>query len=129
MFYGSIHRGLDRWGGAFFCGSAAVLRRKALDDAGGFSGKSITEDAETALVVHAKGWESMYLNRAMIAGLQPETMSTMITQRGRWATGMMQIFRLQNPLFRRGLSMTQRLCYLNCISFWFFPLIRLAFFC
>jgi cellulose synthase (UDP-forming) len=29
MFYGQIHRGLDRWGGAFFCGSAAVLRRSA----------------------------------------------------------------------------------------------------
>ena len=49
MFYGMIHRGLDRWGGAFFCGSAAVIRRKALDSVGGFAGETITEDAETAL--------------------------------------------------------------------------------
>ena len=31
MFYGKIHSGLDRRGGASFCGSAAVLRRLYLD--------------------------------------------------------------------------------------------------
>lgn len=127
MFYGMIHRGLDRWGGAFFCGSAAVLRRKALDSVGGFSGETITEDAETALDIHAKGWRSLYLDRAMIAGLQPETFASFIQQRGRWASGMMQMLVLKNPLFRSGLKPLQRLCYLNSMSFWFFPLVRLIF--
>ena len=127
MFYANIHRGLDRWKGAFFCGSAAVLRRAALDEAGGFSGETITEDAETALDIHARGWESMYLNRAMIAGLQPETFATFIQQRGRWATGMVQMLLLKNPLFRKGLSLQQRLCYVNSMSFWLFPLVRLSF--
>lgn len=127
MFYTTIHRGLDRWGGAFFCGSAAVLRRRALDEAGGFSGETITEDAETALDIHAKGWESLYLNRAMIAGLQPETFSSFIQQRGRWASGMIQMLLLKNPLFRPGLGLFKRLCYLNSMSFWLFPLIRLTF--
>ncbi|WP_373355071.1 UDP-forming cellulose synthase catalytic subunit [Pseudoroseicyclus sp. CXY001] len=129
MFYSYIHRGLDRWDGAFFCGSAAVLRRSALDSVGGFSGETITEDAETALDIHATGWRSMYLNRAMIAGLQPETFSSFIQQRGRWATGMMQILLLKNPMFRRGLTMAQRLCYLNSMSIWLFPIIRLIFLC
>ena len=31
MFYGTIQKGLDKWNAAFFCGSAAVLRRSALD--------------------------------------------------------------------------------------------------
>ncbi|WP_126975478.1 UDP-forming cellulose synthase catalytic subunit [Frigidibacter oleivorans] len=127
MFYGLIHRGLDRWGGAFFCGSAAVLRRKALDDVGGFAGETITEDAETALEIHSRGWKSLYLNRAMIAGLQPETFSSFIQQRGRWATGMMQMLLLKNPLMRKGLGLRQRLCYLNSMSFWFFPVIRLVY--
>ncbi|MGZ9809911.1 UDP-forming cellulose synthase catalytic subunit [Pseudoroseicyclus sp. H15] len=129
MFYSFIHRGLDRWDGAFFCGSAAVLRRVALDSVGGFSGETITEDAETALDIHASGWRSMFLNRAMIAGLQPETFSSFIQQRGRWATGMMQILLLKNPLFRRGLTLAQRLCYLNSMSVWLFPLIRMIFLC
>lgn len=127
MFYARIHRGLDRWRGAFFCGSAAVLRRAALDEVGGFSGETITEDAETALDIHSRGWESLYLNRAMIAGLQPETFASFIQQRGRWATGMIQILLLKNPIFRSGLSVLQRLCYLNSMSFWLFPLVRLSF--
>ncbi|MFD1913073.1 UDP-forming cellulose synthase catalytic subunit [Halodurantibacterium flavum] len=127
MFYSFIHRGLDRWGGAFFCGSAAVLRREALDSVGGFSGETITEDAETALDIHSRGWKSLYINRAMIGGLQPETFASFIQQRGRWASGMMQMLMLKNPLFRRGLGLTQRLCYLNSMSFWFFPLVRLTF--
>lgn len=127
MFYTQIHRGLDRWGGAFFCGSAALLRRSAINDVGGFSGETITEDAETALDIHARGWESLYLNRAMIAGLQPETFASFIQQRGRWATGMVQMLLLKNPLFRPGLSILQRLCYLNSMSFWLFPVVRLSF--
>ena len=127
MFYGLIHRGLDRWGGAFFCGSAAVLRRKALDEVGGFAGETITEDAETALEIHSAGWKSLYIDRAMVAGLQPETFASFIQQRGRWATGMMQMLLLKNPLFRRGLSLPQRICYINSMSFWLFPLMRLFY--
>lgn len=131
MFYSQIHRGLDRWGGAFFCGSAAVLRRAALDSVGGFAGETITEDAETALDIHAAGWTSLYLDRAMVAGLQPETFASFIQQRGRWASGMMQMqmLMLKNPLFRRGLQFRQRLCYINSISFWVFPLIRMTYLC
>jgi cellulose synthase (UDP-forming) len=127
MFYSQIHRGLDRWGGAFFCGSAAVLRRKALDSVGGFAGETITEDAETALEMHAAGWKSLYVDRAMIAGLQPETFASFIQQRGRWATGMMQMLLLKNPLFRRGLRLPQRFCYINSMSFWLFPLMRMFY--
>lgn len=127
MFYHLSHRGLDRWGGAFFCGSAALLRRKALDDAGGFAGETITEDAETALAIHRMGWKSIYVDHAMIAGLQPETFVSFIQQRGRWATGMMQLLILKNPLKGKGLSLTQRLCYLNSMTFWLFPLVRMTF--
>jgi cellulose synthase (UDP-forming) len=127
MFYHLSHRGLDRWGGAFFCGSAAVLRRAALDSVGGFAGETITEDAETAITLHRKGWKSLYVDHAMIAGLQPETFVSFIQQRGRWATGMMQLLILKNPLRGKGLSLTQRLCYLNSMTFWLFPLVRLVF--
>lgn len=127
MFYHLSHRGLDRWGGAFFCGSAAVLRRSALDSVGGFAGDTITEDAETAITLHRKGWKSIYVDHAMIAGLQPESFVSFIQQRGRWATGMMQLLILKNPLKGKGLSLTQRLAYLNSMTFWLFPLVRMTF--
>lgn len=127
MFYGIIQRGLDKWNAAFFCGSAAVLRREALKETGGFSGLSITEDCETALELHSRGWNSIYVDTPLIAGLQPETFASFIGQRSRWAQGMMQIMRFQFPLFKRGLSMAQRLCYLSSTMFWLFPFPRFIF--
>ncbi len=127
MFYGLIQRGLDRWNAAFFCGSAAVLRRTALEETSGFSGKSVTEDAETALSLHARGWNSRYVDTPMIAGLQPETFASFIGQRSRWCTGMLQILILSNPLSHRGLSLPQKICYLSSAMFWLFPLSRLIF--
>ena len=128
MFYRIVQKGLDLWNTSFFCGSAAVLRRKAVQDIGGFSTISITEDASTSVTMHARGWRSAYLAKPMISGLQPESFAAFIVQRLRWAMGMMQIFLLQNPLTIKGLSLSQRLCYLSVVSFWLFPFARVIFF-
>jgi len=127
MFYAVIQKGLDRWNAAFFCGSAAVLKRTALEQAGGFKGDSVTEDCETALDLHRRGYNSRYVDRPMIAGLQPETMVDFIGQRARWARGMVQLFVLKNPLLIKGLTFQQRICYLSSMSFWFFGFARLSF--
>ena len=127
MFYGMVQKGLDKWNAAFFCGSAAVLRRQALEQVGGFHGSSITEDAESALELHSRGWNSLYVAKPMIAGLQPETFDAFITQRSRWCRGMVQILLLKNPLFKQGLTLAQRLCYLSSSMFWLFPLSRMTF--
>lgn len=127
MFYSVLQRGLDKWNASFFCGSAAVLRRKALDTVGGFSGQSITEDCETALSLHARGWHSIYVDKPLIAGLQPETFVAFIGQRARWCQGMLQIFILNRPFLAKGLTMGQRICYAGINLFWLFPLSRLAF--
>ncbi|MEO0635276.1 MAG: UDP-forming cellulose synthase catalytic subunit [Pseudomonadota bacterium] len=127
MFYSMVQRGLDKWNASFFCGSAALLSRKALASVGGFSGKSITEDCETALNLHAKGWESVYLDQPLIAGLQPETFASFIGQRTRWCQGMLQIFLFERPLLKRGLTLGQRIGYTSSGLFWLFPFARLTF--
>ena len=127
MFYGIIQRGLDKWNAAFFCGSAAVLSRRALESQGGFSGLSITEDCETALALHGNGWNSIYVDKPLIAGLQPATFASFIGQRSRWAQGMMQILRFRFPLLKRGLTLPQRLCYMSSTLFWLFPFPRTIF--
>jgi cellulose synthase (UDP-forming) len=127
MFYGVIQRGLDKWDAAFFCGSAAVLRREALQETNGFSGVSITEDCETALELHSRGWTSVYVDKPLIAGLQPDSFASFIGQRSRWAQGMMQILRYKFPPFKRGLKISQRLCYMSSSMFWLFPFSRFCF--
>jgi cellulose synthase (UDP-forming) len=124
MFYGVIQRGLDFWDGAYFCGSAAVLRRSYLDEVGGIGGISITEDAETAMKLHARGYRSAYLNEPLISGLQPETFSSFIVQRLRWAQGMVQLFLLKNVFRMKGLSIPQKLCYFSNTFYWFFSYAR-----
>ena len=126
MFYNFIQKGLDFWEASFFCGSAAVLRRKYLEEVGGIAGDTITEDAETALELHSRGYESYYYPRGMVYGLQPETFSAFIVQRSRWAQGMIQIFLLKNPLFKK-LKWYQKIGYMNSNFFWFFSLARVIF--
>ncbi len=127
MFYRDIQRGLDAWGASFFCGSAAVLRRKHLEEVGGLCGDTVTEDAETAFELHRRGYRSVYVDRPMVAGLAPETFSAFVTQRMRWAQGMVQILLLKRPFMCAELSLPQRLGYLSAILFWLFPFSRIVF--
>ena len=127
MFYSVVQHGLDFWNASFFCGSAAVLRRRCLEEIGGIAGNSITEDAETALTLHARGYRSRYVDEALISGLQPETFASFIVQRVRWAQGMIQLLLLRNPLRLKGLTLAQRLCYFSNAFFWFFCYARVVF--
>jgi cellulose synthase (UDP-forming) len=97
-------------------------------DIGGLVEDTITEDAGTALKLHAKGLNSVYLNKAMTMGLSPESFDGFIIQRSRWAKGMIQILLLQSPLWTKGLSLAQRACYLNACLFWLFGFARMIFF-
>lgn len=126
MFYQAIQKGLDFWESSFFCGSAAVLRRTAIDAIGGFRGVTITEDSETALLLHSQGWKSHYLMCPLISGLQPETFTSFMLQRIRWAQGMVQNFIFHNPLVLPNLKIWQRMSYLSNMLFWFFPFARVV---
>lgn len=127
LFYGLLQDGNDFWDATFFCGSCAVLRREALEEVGGVAVETVTEDAHTALKMHRRGWRSAYINIAQAAGLATESLSAHIGQRIRWARGMAQIFRTDNPLLKRGLKLGQRLCYANAMLHFFYGLPRIVF--
>lgn len=126
MFYYHIQKGHDFWESSFFCGSAALLKRSCLDEVGGIAGETVTEDAETALKLHAKGYKSAYISIPMVRGLQPETFSALVLQRIRWTQGMIQIFLLNNPLFQP-LKLHQKLSYFSACFFWFFSYARVVY--
>ncbi len=112
IFFSLLQPGKDRWNAAFFCGSCGVLRRKAFDDIGGFSTKTVTEDMETSIVLHGRGWKSVYHGETLAYGLAPSSAYQYHVQRLRWGQGSMQILRKLNPLIYPGLTIPQRLAYL-----------------
>lgn len=127
LFYGLVQDGNDLWNAAFFCGSCSILKRSALDEVGGIATETVTEDAHTALKLHRKGYNSAYLNVTQAAGLATETLASHVKQRMRWARGMVQIFRLDCPLFGRGLTFAQRFCYTNAILHFMYGFPRMFF--
>jgi len=127
LFYGLLQDGNDFWNATFFCGSCAVLRRTALQEVGGIAVETVTEDAHTALKMHRLGWNTAYINLAQAAGLATESLSAHVGQRIRWARGMAQIFRVDNPLLAKGLNWGQRLCYTNAMLHFFYGLPRIVF--
>ncbi len=124
LFYGVLQDGNDFWNASFFCGSCALIRRTALESIGGVAVETVTEDAHTSLKLQRNGWNTGFIRFPMAGGLATNTMADHIKQRMRWARGMVQIFRIDNPLFGPGLSVAQRICYLNAMLHFLFPLPR-----
>ncbi|MGD0630220.1 MAG: UDP-forming cellulose synthase catalytic subunit [Terracidiphilus sp.] len=127
LFYGIVQDGNDFWNATFFCGSCAVLRRTALDEIGGIAVETVTEDAHTSLRMQMNGWGTAYINIPQAAGLATERLSAHVGQRIRWARGMIQILRTDNPLFAPGLKFPQRLCYFNAMCHFLYAVPRLIF--
>ncbi|WP_201640797.1 UDP-forming cellulose synthase catalytic subunit [Paraburkholderia metrosideri] len=127
LFYGLVQSGNDLWNASFFCGSCAVIKRTALDEVGGVAVETVTEDAHTALKLHRRGYTTAYLPTVQAAGLATESLAGHIKQRVRWARGMAQIFRIDNPFLGRGLGFFQRLCYGNAMLHFFYGIPRLVF--
>ena len=127
LFYGLIQDGNDLWNATFFCGSCALIRRTALEEVGGIAIETVTEDAHTSLKLHQRGWSSAYINLIQAAGLATETLAAHVNQRIRWARGLSQMLRLDNPLLARGLNLAQRLCYLSAMLHFLYAVPRIVF--
>jgi cellulose synthase (UDP-forming) len=118
LFFGALGRGKDRSNTMFMCGTNMIMRRTALAEAGGMSEFSIAEDFLTSLLIHEKGWKSVYVPEVLAEGLAPEDFLSYYKQQHRWARGSLEVVFKYNPLFRRGLTWSQRLQYLASASFY-----------
>jgi cellulose synthase (UDP-forming) len=129
LFYKVLQKGNDFWNAAFFCGSAAVIRKEYALQIGGIATETVTEDCHTAFRLHSLGYESVYYDKIMVAGLAPEKFSAYVGQQVRWARGMAQILRIENPLINRKLNLTipQRICYFSATSHFFYGFPRLMY--
>ncbi len=93
VFYEYICEGKSTSRAAFCCGTNVIFRRAALQDVGGFNEASVTEDFATSFQMHARGWDSLYLNRVYVYSLAPENLAAYFTQQSRWSFGTLSTAR------------------------------------
>jgi cellulose synthase (UDP-forming) len=127
MFYHVVQPGRDVYNSSFYCGSGAVFRRRALAGIRGFPTSTVTEDLHTSMLLHAQGWQSIYVNKDLSAGLAPESYAAYITQRQRWAQGTLQVLLARGGLFLRRLSFMQRVNYLSTLWYWLYGFPRMIY--
>lgn len=112
MFYRFVQPGRNAFNAAFCVGTNVMFRRAAVDDVGGIYTDSKSEDVWTSMVMHGRGWKSVFLRETLAVGDAPDTIEAYSKQQLRWATGGFEILFTSNPLLtRRKLSLDQRLMY------------------
>ncbi|HEY5063835.1 MAG TPA: glycosyltransferase [Xanthobacteraceae bacterium] len=74
-------------------GTMCLIRRAAVEAAGGWSSDTIVEDSDLGLTLLEQGWIAHYTNRRYGYGLLPDTFDAYRRQRHRWAFGGWQILR------------------------------------
>ena len=84
---------LNEHGAAYTIGTMCLIRRSALEEAGGWAEWCLTEDSELAIRLHAHGYSGIYLATTFGRGLIPETFLSYKNQRFRWACGPVQQLR------------------------------------
>jgi cellulose synthase/poly-beta-1,6-N-acetylglucosamine synthase-like glycosyltransferase len=89
-------------------GTMCLIRRTALDAAGGWSSDTICEDSDLGLSILEQGWRAHYTTRRYGWGLLPQDYLAFRTQRSRWAAGAVQIVKKHWRQFLPGRSQLDR---------------------
>jgi cellulose synthase (UDP-forming) len=118
VFYTLIQPGKNRFNAAFSVGTNVVYRRSAIAGIGGMYQESKSEDVWTSLLLHEKGWRSIYIPNILAIGDTPETIEAYTKQQTRWATGAYEILLQRYPLANRLLTLDQRLQYHATATFY-----------
>jgi cellulose synthase (UDP-forming) len=126
LFYRVVCPGKDRHGAAYWCGSAALIDRRALLEIGGVATETIAEDFHTTIRLLRHGWRTRYHDEVLVQGLAPHDLDGYLLQRDRWARGNLAVFTLpESPLRAKTLSAKQRLSFLASLLAYLAPPMRL----
>ena len=127
LFFDVIGPGKDRCNSMFWCGSATILRRTALEEVGGVLTDTVAEDFHTTIRMHAHGWETRYHDEILVQGRAPHDLASFLLQRARWAKGNLAVFRTrENPITCPGLTPRQRASYFASLYNYFAGLQRVT---
>ncbi len=111
IFYTYVQPAKNSFNAAFCVGTNMIYRRKAIDDIGGIAKQNHSEDIWTTILLHERGWESLFDSRILAEGKAPSTLQAFIRQQNRLARGGFTLFFHKNPLFIESLTLDQRLQY------------------
>jgi hypothetical protein len=89
-------------------GTMCLIRRTALEAAGGWSSDTICEDTDLGLSILELGYHAHYTNTRYGHGLLPDTFESFKKQRDRWAYGGFQILKKHWRRFLPGASRLSR---------------------
>jgi hypothetical protein len=73
-----------------FTGTAGVWRRTAIEDAGGWTAATLTEDLDLSYRAQLRGWRAAYLEDVVVPEELPVSIDAYRRQQSRWATGSFQ---------------------------------------
>jgi cellulose synthase/poly-beta-1,6-N-acetylglucosamine synthase-like glycosyltransferase len=102
----AVESAARNFGGRFFNfnGTAGIWRRAAIEEAGGWSSSTLTEDLDLSYRAQLEGWEFVFLNDVEVPGELPAALSGFQDQQHRWAKGSIQTARkLLGTIGRSGL--------------------------
>ena len=102
VFFATGMVSLDQHDAGITVGTMSLIRRAALERAGGWAEWCLTEDSELAIRIHAVGYRSVYVTEPYGRGLIPETFEGYRRQRYRWTYGPVQEFQRHWRLFLPG---------------------------
>ncbi len=74
-----------------FNGTAGIMRRAMIEDAGGWQHDTLTEDSDLSYRAQLKGWKFIYMPRLECASELPVDMHGFQVQQSRWAKGLTQV--------------------------------------
>ncbi|HET7338107.1 MAG TPA: glycosyltransferase [Candidatus Dormibacteraeota bacterium] len=88
-----------------FTGTAGVWRRAAIEDAGGWSARTLTEDLDLSYRAQLRGWKAAYVDDLVVPEELPVSIDAFRRQQSRWATGSFQVaFVLLGTVLRSNLA-------------------------
>jgi cellulose synthase/poly-beta-1,6-N-acetylglucosamine synthase-like glycosyltransferase len=86
------HTARNRSGAFFnFNGTAGILRKAMIDDAGGWQHDTLTEDSDLSYRAQLKGWRFVYVPSVACLSEMPVDTYGFQVQQSRWAKGLMQV--------------------------------------
>lgn len=127
-FYRDIQVSRNKSNSVIYGGSNTVISRRALNDIGGFYTGTITEDYATGIMIQKKGYLCYATNEVLASGLSPTDLKSLITQRNRWARGVISSNRKMHVFLSKDLSFSQKINYWASEWYWYAPLKRLIYF-